>query len=253
MPWIRDGQGLTLIGVPHYDIGEVRQLVQELRQSRNQPETVCGLLDDILATGTAPRELVWRLSKWCHWKDRSERIARSIADQLFHGHICRRLLDQSDRPIPDRATAEADYQRWGDRVVQTSDDLKPSAIFPDEVDEDLAYLEGAIHRVSVNAYERNPAARAACLAHYGTACFICAFEFATTYDGVGQGMIHVHHLQRLSEIGREHEVDPIADMRPVCPNCHAVIHLYRQPFTIEEVKAMVARSRERHGAAVQSA
>jgi 5-methylcytosine-specific restriction protein A len=40
-------------------------------------------------------------------------------------------------------------------------------------------------------------------------------------------------------------VDPIADLRPVCPNCHAVIHLNKQPFTIEDVQAMVKRSRAR--------
>src|SRR5437867_3354700 len=44
----------------------------------------------------------------------------------------------------------------------------------------------------------------------------------------------------------EHEVAPIADMSPVCPNCHAVIHPCRQPFTIEQVKAMMARSHETH-------
>ena len=245
MPWVRDGDDLKSVGVRHYDVGEIRRLIEELRQSRNQPGTVSSLLEDLLSTGRAPRELVWRLCKWCDWNDPSERIARAIADQLFHGIRCRRLRDQAGRPIPDRATAEADYQRWLDLIVQTGLGLPQSAVFPDEVDQAETYLEGAVHRVSVNAHERDPAARAKCLAHYGTACSVCGFEFGKAYDGIGQGFIHVHHLRKLSKIGDEHEVDPIADMRPVCPNCHAAIHFYREPFTIEEVKAMVARSRER--------
>ncbi len=245
MPWVRDGNGLKSVGVAHYDVDHIRQLIEQLRRARNQPKRVCRLIEDVLATRKASRELIWRLSKWCDWNDASERVARSIADQFFHGNICRRLWDQRNKPIPDRATAEADYQSWLNSVVQTSEGLQPSAIFPDEVDKAGTYREGAVHSVLVNAYERNPVARARCLAHYGTACFVCGFEFARVYDGVGDGFIHVHHLRGLSKIAGEHEVDPIADMRPVCPNCHAVVHLYRQPFTIEEVKAMVARSRER--------
>jgi hypothetical protein len=217
MPWIRDGDGLKLIGVCPYDAAQIRRLIKQLGQSRNQPETVCGLLEDLLATGRASKELVWRLSKWCDWNDPSERVARTIADQLFYSNICRRLRDQRDKPIPDRATAELDYEIWSDRVVQVSGGIQPNTVFPDEVDQAGTYLEGAVHCVSVNAYERDPEARAKCLAHYGTTCVICGFDFGMAYDGIGQGYIHVHHLKALSAERLEHQVDPIADMRPVCP------------------------------------
>jgi 5-methylcytosine-specific restriction protein A len=46
----------------------------------------------------------------------------------------------------------------------------------------------------------------------------------------------VHHLQSVREGGGEHEVDPIEDLRPVCPNCHAVLHLLKPAYTIEEVR-----------------
>ncbi|HSX81067.1 MAG TPA: HNH endonuclease [Candidatus Saccharimonadia bacterium] len=52
--------------------------------------------------------------------------------------------------------------------------------------------------------------------------------------------IHVHHCRPLSEIAGEYVVDPIEDLRPVCPNCHAVIHRRTPPFTIEEVRSMLA-------------
>jgi predicted HNH restriction endonuclease len=53
----------------------------------------------------------------------------------------------------------------------------------------------------------------------------------------------VHHLVPLSEIGEEYIVDPIKDLRPVCPNCHAALHLGGTCRTIEELQALV----ERHG------
>ena len=49
----------------------------------------------------------------------------------------------------------------------------------------------------------------------------------------------MHHLRPLSEIGEEYEVDPIEDMRPVCPNCHLMIHRRTPPLKIEEIKALL--------------
>jgi hypothetical protein len=246
MPWIREKDGLVLIGTPHYNIQEIRRLVHELSKSRNQPQTICRMLDELLLTGRVTKDFVWRLSKWCDWNHWSEKVARATADRLFHGIVCRRLRDQSDRPIPDRVTAEADYQTWLGRVVEAGAGLQSHVVYPDEVDHSQTYFEGAVQSVSVNAYERNANARARCIEHYGTNCFVCGFDFGKAYDGVGQGYIHVHHLRKLSEIGCEYQVDPIADLRPVCANCHSVIYLYREPFSIEDLRAMVGRSRERY-------
>jgi hypothetical protein len=64
------------------------------------------------------------------------------------------------------------------------------------------------------------------------------------YGPKAEGFIHVHHLRMLSEIGKNYRIDPIKDLRPVCPNCHSVIHLESSPFTINQLKAMVtARSK----------
>jgi 5-methylcytosine-specific restriction protein A len=100
------------------------------------------------------------------------------------------------------------------------------------------YSEGSIKRITVNAYERDPRARAACIAHHGTNCCVCGFSFGSTFGDVGEGFIHVHHLRQLSDIGEEYSVDPITDLRPVCPNCHAVIHRRLPPYTIEEIKEL---------------
>jgi predicted HNH restriction endonuclease len=112
-------------------------------------------------------------------------------------------------------------------------------IFPDEVQEEMVFREGAMRQVLVNAYERDFGARTQCLAKYGDNCFICKFSFCTKYGKVADGFIHVHHLRQLSEIRKEYVVDPIKDLRPVCPNCHAVLHLRNPAYTIEEVVAFL--------------
>ena len=106
-------------------------------------------------------------------------------------------------------------------------------------------VEGAVKTVAVNAYERNPEARKQCLDAHGVACVVCGFNFGKRYGLVAESYIHVHHLRPLSEIKASHKVDPKEDLSPVCPNCHAVIHLRKPPFTLEEVRAMMARSAER--------
>ena len=36
----------------------------------------------------------------------------------------------------------------------------------------------------------------------------------------------------------EYNLNPISDLVPVCPNCHAMIHQRKPPFTINEIKEM---------------
>ncbi len=91
----------------------------------------------------------------------------------------------------------------------------------------------------VNLYERKPAARVACIAHYGATCSVCDFNFGKIYGEIGEGFIHVYHLTEISSIGEEYEVDPIKDLRPVCPNCHAMLHKRDPAYSIDELKDMI--------------
>ena len=104
-----------------------------------------------------------------------------------------------------------------------------------------ALHEGARLRVESDHYERNPEARARCLAHYGKACVACAFDFGRVYGAQAAGFIHVHHLTPLATIAVDYIVDPVRDLRPVCPNCHAVIHLREPPYIIDEIRAILGR------------
>ena len=73
---------------------------------------------------------------------------------------------------------------------------------------------------------------------YGYSCVVCGFNFEDEYGDAAKDFIHVHHLMPLSEIKGVHKVDPIKDLRPVCPNCHAVIHLGGKARNIEDVKKL---------------
>lgn len=115
-------------------------------------------------------------------------------------------------------------------------------VYPDELaDDSPEYLEGKKATVRINTYERNPAARQACIKHYGAKCFVCGFDFGQFYGPGCDGLIHVHHLNLISEANGEHAVDPIKDLRPVCPNCHMVLHSKKDGYTIEEVIKMIKR------------
>lgn len=114
---------------------------------------------------------------------------------------------------------------------------------PDEVTEDEVHVEGALRRVTVNAYERDPEARRRCIDRHKPICQACTFDFEATYGDIGRGFIHVHHKVELSSIGGEYVVDPITDLVPVCPNCHAMLHTRKPALTIEELRAILHKQR----------
>lgn len=110
--------------------------------------------------------------------------------------------------------------------------------FPEEVQSE-GLREGATRTIQVDAYERNPEARRRCIEAHGTSCVVCGFSFGTVYGDFAHGFIHVHHLSPLSTQQVDHEVDPVRDLRPVCPNCHAVIHMRNGCLSIAEARALL--------------
>jgi 5-methylcytosine-specific restriction protein A len=112
-------------------------------------------------------------------------------------------------------------------------------VLAEEVSDPEKYVEGSTKQISVNIYERNPQARKKCVQHYGYDCAVCGYNFGEVFGELGEGFIHVHHLKQLAEIGQEYLLDPIEDLRPVCPNCHAMLHRKRPPLSIEELKQLM--------------
>lgn len=112
--------------------------------------------------------------------------------------------------------------------------------FADDVDGPLDDLiEGALQRITVNRYERDPVARQKCIEHYGMVCVVCGFDFEKRYGAIGAGFIHVHHLVDIASIGGRYQIDPVRDLRPVCPNCHAMLHQERPAMSIDILKRKI--------------
>ena len=138
--------------------------------------------------------------------------------------------------IPDGIAAELE-RIWSEF---TGDD---EFTYPEELDSGIVYFEGVKTQVPINSYERNLKARQKCIEHHGAICAVCEFDFEETYGPIGRGYIHVHHLVPLSEIRESYNVDPIKDLVPVCPNCHAMIHRRRpSPYTIEHIQQYMRKA-----------
>lgn len=101
------------------------------------------------------------------------------------------------------------------------------------------FPEGSKKTITVNAYERSAEARAACIAHFGLVCSVCGFDFEETYGNLGRGFIHVHHLVPIASVAGDYEVNPIDHLRPVCPNCHEMLHRRQPPLSIDELKRIL--------------
>lgn len=210
--------------------------------------------------------------KYFRWMERHldgfilnvERVSKSLPVVLHCsncGHIRRGLAEGAFTgrdQIKIAAFMVDELIRWRnkyrpDATVKYCSDCKPPKsvleqflFYPDELDSQVELdsraelWEGAKVQVLVNQYERNAQARQRCIAHYGTSCLVCELDFVERYGPIGEGFIHVHHIKPLASINAGYQVDPINDLRPVCPNCHAMLHRGKeQPLTIEELRALL--------------
>lgn len=140
------------------------------------------------------------------------------------------LADYRDHVIKQRELPEIDWDAdpFEDSEPFSDEEVRPTAeviyATPNEVLEAEDLIEGAVRQVTANVYERSPQARQQCIKFYGWNCSACGFNFEKAYGLIGRELIHVHHLKPLSEVGEEYVVEPIRDLRPVCANCHAIIH-----------------------------
>lgn len=163
------------------------------------------------------------------------------------------LLNPEEEPILSRASLDAppfSDQHWDtqssgirihDHIAAALEEEWAQYVgleTPQEVPPLETYPEGTTKRITVDAYERSRKAARRCVDHYGRDCSVCGFNFAQTYGKIGEGFIHVHHLKPVSAVGNRYRVDPIRNLRPVCPNCHAMIHRRSPPFSIEELKEL---------------
>ena len=159
------------------------------------------------------------------------RIAHTLAKEAKAGNLDK--LDYRQAPAG-----------WGSRVIRywaASGSSRGGTEFPNEIPASESIIEGAKQTVIVNKYERSSIAREKCIEKWGLNCAVCGFDFETFYGPHGAGFIHVHHLKPLKEIGEAYEVDPEKDLRPVCPNCHAMLHRASEVLSIEQLQEIISK------------
>lgn len=120
---------------------------------------------------------------------------------------------------------EAELRTWasGKNEINQHMENKGDEASPDEL-ANGAFVEGAMHAVISDEFERSSAARLKCIAAHGAKCAICDFDFGEFYGAEFSGKIEVHHIVPLNIIRESYEVDPVRDLIPICPNCHFAIH-----------------------------
>ena len=107
--------------------------------------------------------------------------------------------------------------------------------------ESTSLFEGALAGIISDKYERSKIARSMCIAFHGAKCAVCGFNFEERYGVSFAGLIHVHHITPISEVGYEHRVDPINDLIPVCPNCHMALHSKADGvYSVKELKQLLS-------------
>ena len=104
-----------------------------------------------------------------------------------------------------------------------------------------AYLEGARHLRLHLVRERSPdlvrVAKKLWHVQYGVLrCCVCDMDFERVYGARGKDFIEAHHhTEAVSEMEVPTKMKP-EDLRPVCSNCHRMIH--RQPWlTVQQLRA----------------
>lgn len=113
----------------------------------------------------------------------------------------------------------------------------------DNIDSKLL-LEGNKIETVTTRYVRKQYTRQLSLKTHGYNCAVCGFNFEKHYGPIGKDFIHVHHVKPLAEVDKIHELNPITDLIPVCPNCHAMIHTRRPAWEIDELKQQIKEQNE---------
>jgi len=106
-------------------------------------------------------------------------------------------------------------------------------------EEASGFPEGAVSKIVVNKYERDPRNRMAAIKIHGYKCLACDFDFQDKYGSLGQDFIVVHHLTPVSKLGEGYVVNPETDLSPLCPNCHAMVHRHNPPLLPSELRQII--------------
>lgn len=130
--------------------------------------------------------------------------------------------------------------RWTGRFAAAIVATLPTEPADEATESDVVgYPEGALKNVQTNRYERDRRNRAAAIAIHGTTCKGCGLEMSTRYGPVAAGFIEIHHVTPVSQLKAGYVIDPMRDLVPLCPNCHAVAHRRNPPLTVGEIESLL--------------
>lgn len=177
-----------------------------------------------------------------YWLETSEQMYQSWSEALLAevGRAKASPYRKSHEPIMYKMIVDVNFR--AEILDKAYTESKPNlGLLPEQIDNPQDFYEGTSQQIAVNIYERNPKARSACIEHYGAKCIICGFSFQEKYGDIGKDFIHVHHIKPLGEIGAEYKVDPINDLCPVCPNCHAMLHRRKPTFSVNELRSKIKK------------
>ncbi len=131
--------------------------------------------------------------------------------------------------------------KWGSLAIGMGLSLL-DIVLKDDIESDaVGYAEGALKRTVTNRYERNRINRILCIKHFGYDCQICGMNFEQEYGQIGHDFIHVHHIVPVSQIGSDYIINPLEDLVPVCPNCHAMLHRTEPPLTPDVLRGLLTK------------
>ena len=133
----------------------------------------------------------------------------------------------------------------GFQVLGNDEGAADIAESPDSLETLPPRFEGAERQVTRNIRERNPIARRESEEYYRARdegqlrCQGCNIDFSVTYGPRGAGFMHFHHLAPLSEAIGRRAVSGAADLVPLCPNCHAMVHRGDDILSIEQLRDLL--------------
>ena len=104
-----------------------------------------------------------------------------------------------------------------------------------KISDEIGKEEGGSYNQIVQKYERSRFNRALCLKYFGFSCRGCGDKLTEKYGPIGTGVIHVHHIVPISQMGSSYNLNPIKDLIPLCPNCHNIVHQTNPPISISEL------------------
>lgn len=111
--------------------------------------------------------------------------------------------------------------------------------------DDQVIREGELKTRTADYRSRSRELRHEAIKHYTRdgrlPCEACGFDFSKAYAQIGNGFIHIHHLKPVSFMRGEpmNLKQALANVRPLCANCHQMVHRRSPPISIAELQSML--------------